>query len=251
MMNRKQFALILLIFSFTCAKAEKPVDSLTLQKKMDVVYGPYPRNIMDVYLPAGRSASTPFVLLIHGGAWTMAAKENIREYQDSLLAHGIAVASINHRYANNQDVHYPQMMEDVEKALNYCISQANQWNIRSDHFVLTGVSSGAHLALLYSYTSKKNINAIVEFCGPTDLTDTTTLNYEIKTGLIDVIQKMTGRNYVKGAQLDPSYADSSPVNHVKNIPVLIIHGDKDKVVPYAQSLFLVKELQKKGVPIMI
>lgn len=240
--------LSLLVLSIGCSTANKTKSSSTTELKLsDVVYGANPRNIMDIYLPANRNQTTPFALLIHGGGWVGYGKENIREYQDTLLANGIAVASMNHRYANDSTIHYPQMLEDVDNALNYCIAHAKEWNTRNDRFVMTGVSSGGHLALLYGFTSTNKINAIVEFAAPTNLADTALLNYAVKTNLIDLIQKMTGKKYKEGKPLDPSFALSSPINHIKNIPVLIVQGKADRVVPYSQSLQLNQALEEKGI----
>lgn len=237
-----------LVLSVGCNTTNKPTTgSKTELKLSDVAYGTNPRNIMDVYLPANRNNTTPFAILIHGGGWVGYGKEYIREYQDSLLANGIAVASMNHRYANDSTIHYTQMLEDVDNALNYCIAHAKEWNTRKDYFVMTGVSSGGHLALLYGFTSPKKINAIVEFCAPTNLADTALLNYAVKTNLIDLIQKMTGKKYAEGKPLDPAFALSSPINHIKNIPVLIVQGNADLVVPYSQSVQLNQALEEKGI----
>ncbi|MDR7128329.1 acetyl esterase/lipase [Algoriphagus sp. 4150] len=238
------FVLVSLIGSCTASKT--PTGESKQEKINDVAYGTDPRNVMDVYLPAQRNVNTPFVLLIHGGAWVKAGKENVRDIQDTLLNHGIAVASINHRYANTSDVHYSQMLDDVDQALNYCSQHALAWNTRKDGFVMVGASSGGHLALLSAYTTSKNIKAVVEFSGPTNVNDTTLLNYASKVGLIDAIQRMTGKNYIKGAPLDIAYAQSSPITQVKNIPVLMIHGTSDVVVPFSQSEMLDRKLTSLG-----
>jgi acetyl esterase/lipase len=205
------------------------------EKLMQVSYGPYPRNIMDVFLPANRTDKTPFVVLIHGGAWTMSGKEAVRDFQDSLFAHGIAVASINHRYANDSDVHYLQMIQDVDRAVSYCQAHSNQWHTNAKNLVMAGASSGAHLALLYAYTTSKKIKAIVDFCGPTDLADTAVLNYSREVGLMGVIQKMTGKTYTPGESVPQEFIASSPLYHIKNIPILIVHGTADPVVKFVLS----------------
>jgi acetyl esterase/lipase len=212
------------------------------EKLEQLGYGPYQRNVMDVYLPANRTDKTPFVILIHGGAWTMSGKEAVRDFQDSLFAHGIAVASINHRYANDSDVHYLQMMQDVDRAVSYCQAHSNEWHTNAKNLVMAGASSGAHLALLYAYTTSKKIKAIVDFCGPTDLADTAVLNYSAKVGLMGVIQKMTGKPYIAGERVPAEFIASSPIYHIKNIPILIVHGTADPVVNFVLSQLLSDKL---------
>ncbi|MBN8820428.1 MULTISPECIES: alpha/beta hydrolase [unclassified Spirosoma] len=212
-------ALILL----NCSTSKTAIGHYQQEKLNDVAYGTSPRNVMDVYLPANRTDKTPFVILIHGCAWVKAGKEYVRDIQDTLLNHGIAVASINHRYANQTDIHYPQMLADVNQAMTYCHTHAAEWHTRPDGFVLMGASSGGHLALLTAYTTPRNIRAVVDFSGPTNFTDTTLLNYADKVGLMEVVQMMTGKPYVKGTLPDPAFAQASPVTQVKPIPVLIVH----------------------------
>jgi len=248
-MKRNLLLLISLLTLFGC-KSSKPIQQLPQQQEsrlMDVAYGKHERQIMDVFLPAKRNKNTPFVLLIHGGAWTMAGKEYIRDYQDTLFQHGIAVVSINHRYADHAAIHYQQMLADIDQALDYCIAHSSEWNTRKDGFTMTGVSSGAHLALLYGYTSSKRIKTIVEFCGPVNLTDTTTLAYSEKVGLKDVIVKMTGHTYESGQPLDISFYKSSPIKHIKDIPVLIVHGTADPVVDFSQSQQLSDSLSNRKI----
>ncbi|MBD2755272.1 alpha/beta hydrolase [Spirosoma validum] len=230
-----------------CSASKTPSGHYQQEKFNDVAYGVHSRQVMDVYLPANRTTHTAFVILIHGGAWVKAGKEYVRDIQDTLLKHGIAVASINHRYANQTDVHYPQMLEDVNQAMTYCSTHAAQWHTRPDGFVLVGASSGAHLALLTAYTTPKTIRAVVDFSGPTNLADTTLLNYAQKVGLIEVVQMMTGKSYVKGTLPDPAFAQASPLTQVKAIPVLMIHGTADVVVPYAQSEVLEGKLSSMGI----
>lgn len=237
-------SLLLLLCGCSATKSISKPEALILK---NVAYGPYSRNIMDIKLPANRTTETPFVLLIHGGAWTMANKENIEDFMDTLYTNGISVASINHRYANHDNVHYPEMLADVDAALNYCISKANEWKIRSNNFVMAGVSSGAHLALLYSYTTDKKINAITEFCGPVDFTTKEVLGYIQSAGLKEVLVKMTGKDYDLSKEIDPVFAKSSPITQVKDIPILIVHGTADPVVPFIQSQSLAKTLEDKNI----
>lgn len=246
-MRKLLFVSIAIICCFTFAAWRLATVGVPAEKLMDVSYGPYPRNKMDVYLPANRTDHTPFVVLIHGGGWVGYGKEYVRGYQDTLFSHGIAVASINHRYANDSSVHYKDMLEDISNAVRYCIEHSAAWHVRSDQVIMTGYSSGAHLALLYSYMTSTRVAAIVEFSGPVNVGDTSLLNYASTIGLLTLVQKMVGAKYIRDKPVPPLFVDASPVSHVKDIPVLIIHGDADAVVPFAQALQFDQLLKKKGI----
>ena len=246
-MIRLFFAITFVGFIAGCSSTKRIATSFTEEKIMDVAYGSFPSSKMDVYLPANRNAQTPFVILIHGGAWVSGDKKSDTPTQDSLLAHGIACANINYRFVNSLQTHYPQMLSDIDSAVNYCIAHAGEWNTRKDNFITSGASAGGHLSLLYGYTTNKKVSVIIAECPVTDLTDTAVLNYETKIGLLNVIQKMTGAIYTPGQSLGPEFAASSPIYHVKNIPTLIIHGTADRTVPYSQAVDLDKMLTTKNI----
>ncbi|MGH2564919.1 MAG: prolyl oligopeptidase family serine peptidase [Ginsengibacter sp.] len=246
-MIRLFFAITFTGFIVGC-NSKRIVANLAEGKKTDIIYGSFPSSKMDVYLPANRNTQTPFVILIHGGSWVSGAKEDETPTQDSLMAHGIASANINYRFANDSDIHYPQLLADIDSAVNFCSTHFQEWNIKKENYILCGFSAGAHLALLYGFTTNKKINAIIAESAPTDLTDTAILNYENRIGMIPEIEKIVGATYTQEQPLAPAFAASSPIDHVKNIPTLLIHGTADSLVPYSQAVNLDKMLGSKNIP---
>ncbi len=234
-----------LIFSFNFSKTS--AQNIAEQKIRNVAYGSFRSSKMDVYLPANRNAKTPFVILIHGGAWIMGDKFLNTATQEAMLAKGIASININYRFADNLQTHYPEMLADIDSAVNYCIAHADAWHTRKDGFITSGHSAGGHLALLYAYLGNKKISAIIAESAPTDVTDTVFLNYQARIGMLAVVEKMANGKYVAGQPQPPGYKASSPLYHVKNIPVLLIHGTLDKTVPYSQSAKLDSLLQSKKI----
>lgn len=73
-MKRLLIAVTLLAFITGCTSTKKIATNFTEEKIMDVAYGSFPSNKMDVYLPTNRNAQTPFVILIHGGGWVLGDK---------------------------------------------------------------------------------------------------------------------------------------------------------------------------------
>ena len=230
-------------FGFTKANAQ----DITEQKIRNVAYGSFRSSKMDVYLPANRNAKTPFVILIHGGAWIMGDKFLNTSVQEAMLAKCIASININYRFADNLQTHYPEMLADIDSAVNYCIAHAAEWQTRKDGFITCGHSAGGHLALLYAYSTNKKISAIIAESAPTDVTDTAFLNYQASIGMITVVEKMANGKYVAGQPQPAGYKASSPIYYVKNIPTLLIHGTLDKTVPYSQSVKLDALLQSKKI----
>lgn len=243
--------LLLTIFATTilsvCSHAQKADGKLPKLKLDNLSYGSFASSKMDVYLPAGRNPKTPFVIILHGGAWTLGYRDWGMRTQDSLAAHGIASANMDYRYADDSTTHYKDLLKDIDSVLLYCKAHAKKWNTRSENFIMNGESAGAHLALLYGYTTRNKISAIIAECAPTNVADTSLLNYFSRDSSgIRAISKMTGAAYVRSKPLDPAFIDASPVYHVKNIPTLFFHGTADQTVPYAQALQLEKALSSRG-----
>jgi acetyl esterase/lipase len=96
--------------------------------KMDQPYGSDAAQKMDVYLPEGRSAaSTPVLVLIHGGGWNSGDKRDFISYIDSFrtrMPH-YAVFNLNYRLFNGEHI-FPTQEEDVRSALSYITSHAGE-----------------------------------------------------------------------------------------------------------------------------
>jgi acetyl esterase/lipase len=246
-MKKSLIAWLVALGCFSLSYAQKAASFVAEQKLLDIAYGSFTSSRMDVFLPANRTAQTPFVIIIHGGAWTLGNRAWGMRTQDSLAAHGIASANIDYRYADDSTTHYQELLKDIDSAVMYCASHATEWHTRSSNFIMNGESAGAHLALLYGYTSSNTIGAIIAFCAPADIADTSLLNYfNQDANAIRVIAKMVGAAYIPGQPLDPAFISASPAHQVKNIPTLFFHGTADLTVPYTQALKLEAALKNKG-----
>lgn len=213
----------------------------------DVKYGTDKRNTMNVLIPKGSNDKTPFILFMHGGAWVTGDKNDVAIVQLALGGAGIASASINYRYASNT-VHYTELMSDVNSAVNYIVDHGKDWNVNTNKMAIGGISAGAHMALLYGYQYDKgnHISSIISMAGPTDMTNVDFLNGATLLKLIDGANKMAGAPYEIGKPIPHQFKDASPIQYVKNVPTLIIHGTEDIVVPYAQAELLSDKLKQKS-----
>jgi len=247
----KYSCLVLLLIAAApgCRSSDRSSGDQAVRRHYNLSYGADSRHKMDVYLPEGRNDQTPFLVLVHGGAWVAGDKGAFNALQDSLMARGIASATINYRYAS-ADVHYEQLMADVQAALDYCYRKRAEWNIRGSRYILCGASAGAHMSLLYSYSynSGGRVSAVISAAGPTDITQPDWLNYAALLGLLDEIELMVGASYTPGQPLHPRFSAASPRFHISNIPTLLLHGTNDMTVPYNQSEILAADLASRGVP---
>ena len=66
-------------------------------------YGPFSRNVMDLYIPTTPTERMPVVVFIHGGGFTSKDKSDVFQKADiaQYLADGFVVVSANYRWASN------------------------------------------------------------------------------------------------------------------------------------------------------
>jgi acetyl esterase/lipase len=226
-------------------EAESDFDRDKAYTLQNIKYGPYELNKLDLYLSAGRDASTPVLVLIHGGAWVHGDKsEFYSDYAAAFLRKGWCVANVNYRLLSDS-VNCENIITDINAAIGHISEHASEYGI-GNRFTLVGYSAGGHLALLYAYTNNSyRINSVISFAGPTNVNDPK-FKQLVDSGWNSsyLYPLLLGEQF---SQDSKSAVGCSPVYHVKNIPTLLIHGTNDSIVPFYQAEQLVDSLTKKKV----
>ncbi|MGH9668108.1 MAG: alpha/beta fold hydrolase [Bryobacteraceae bacterium] len=195
---------------------------------------------MDYYAPTG-PAPHPIAIIIHGGGFIAGNSKNGSEAYcaDFLAPAGYAVFSINYRLAPKYP--YPAMVDDVERAVRYLRYHAAEWHADPNKIALVGGSAGGYLsnmAGLLNHPGNKSakdsverqsarVQAVVTLFGPSDFRGKP-LN-EYTHALLDAFIAARGEQ--------AALAEASPITHVSKTapPFLLIHGDKDQLVPFTES----------------
>jgi acetyl esterase/lipase len=246
----KYYLFLLGIIFIGCQKETTPDPvPLSQQTLLNVAYGTDPAQKMDVYLPAGRaSSSTRVMIMIHGGGWSTGDKTDFNEFVDSFKKRepGFAIFNINYRLSTGVINLFPIQENDVKAVVEFIYSKKNDYAI-SDKFVLLGGSAGGHLALLqgYKYSSPVKVKAIVDFFGPTDMTD---LYNNPASPLVPPLSValVVGATPISNPTL---YQQSSPITFVtaQSPPTIILQGGLDPLVSPNQAIALRNKLQIAGV----
>jgi acetyl esterase/lipase len=253
-MKKVILTIFISIVFFSCKKStDNNVAQPTSEKiELDVAYATSsPQQKMDVYLPANRSSTITFpVIMIHGGSWSGGDKADFNNdilTLKTLLGRDYAIFNINYRLANGTTVLIPQQISDIDAAMAFINSNAATYNINTNKFGVMGASAGGHLALLKSYRSNSDnkIKVVVDLFGPTDMTWMYN-NHPIPTLTQPIIVNAVSGTPTSNAT---GYTNASPINFVIATapPTIIFHGTIDPIVPISESDRLQARLQAAGV----
>ncbi|MBR0510182.1 MAG: alpha/beta hydrolase [Clostridia bacterium] len=234
------------------------------RRRFDRFYTPQQngRQTYDLVIPENASGSTGLVLCIHGGGWVEGSKD---VYTGSLLKvsgeKGCAAACMNYRYVS-ETVSFEDVLDDVSSALAAIKEAGATYGVDFDRVLLTGISAGGHISLLYAYTRKAAAPikpvGVVELCGPTDFADG--FYYSNKNSVNRAVGPAYFRNIISNGvryAVDPDDLSSaapallrcSPVSYVTAdaVPTVFGHGEQDTIVPYQNALDLDAALRANGV----
>ena len=114
-----------------------------LVRHMDLVYGQYPENKLDVYYPAGTAAALPTIVSIHGGGWFYGSKELYSHYCMRLALRGFTVVNFDYRLA--PEYKYPAPVEDTCKVLFWMQQHSEEYHIDLNNVFTVGDSAGGQI----------------------------------------------------------------------------------------------------------
>lgn len=204
----------------------------------------YPKSLSDKPMP--------IAVYIHGGGWTAGDKGSGAGSADmqELLARGYIVASLDYRLAPQHK--WPSQITDVKCAIRHLRAHAAMYHLDSNRIGVWGGSAGGHLVAMLGTTDVRagfdvgeyldhssRVQAVVDLFGPADLP-----------------AMLGGRAFIVAQTVfgatshdDPVLVSASPVTYITpdDPPFLILHGDKDTVVPLEQSQILYDKLKASDV----
>jgi acetyl esterase/lipase len=267
-----------LTFTAGGARADGPAFTRT----PDVIYGRKHGMAltMDVFAPKENANGAAVVWVVSGGWVSTNAVANPAfpfSPVNELIKRGYTVFAVVH--GSQPKFTIPEILPDMHRAVRYIRSHAAEYKIDPDRIGITGGSAGGHLSLMQGTAgtagdpkatdpvdrASSRVQAVACFFPPTDF-----LNYG-KPG-----ENAVGRGILKDFHAPFAFQEFdakrgrfgefvpvtdeakileigrqiSPINHVTadDAPTLIIHGDKDVLVPIQQAEAIVAKLKEVGVP---
>ena len=237
-------------------EAEKPQFCVTTGitfAQADAWFGNTVQDLkLDLIYPRDNTRKYPCVVWICGGAWIQMDRSAHLAYLSVLAQQGFVVASVEYRTSN--EAKFPAPLQDVKAGIRYLRAHADRFNIDPDRIGIIGRSAGGHLSALAAMNSdlyeseewsgySSKVQACCDMFGPVDFLKLIEIDeHEIATNPNFRWKSMAETH--EGALMggDPatlrerSKEFCPPYILTKEMcPMLILHGDCDKLVPCSIS----------------
>ncbi|EFC40938.1 predicted protein [Naegleria gruberi] len=215
------------------------------------------RQTVHEYIPFKPDQSNRVYIFLHGGTWHSGSADLYHRFA-SFVSGQKNHACYNLNYSLFPQVHLEEMIEDVDRGVNYVIERVNE-KMDNPEIILVGHSAGAHLFSLISLNKIYNnfnfektnwkleqVKKLVLLCGVYDMA--THYEYE-KTRKVHDISPMW--KICKGTHRFPLFSPTLIIrsNNVANPESVskwpstsIAHGKKDVTCPWIQSQVFHQEL---------
>jgi acetyl esterase/lipase len=108
----------------------------------NLVYGPHPRQMLDIYASGFAARPSPVYLWLHGGGYSGGDKANVPPWLVArLLLAGVSVVSANYRFRDDPEFLAP--IRDAVRALQFVRAHAADYRLDPSRIALGGGSAGA------------------------------------------------------------------------------------------------------------
>jgi alpha-L-fucosidase 2 len=198
---------------------------------------------LDAFVPPGEG---PFAtcILVHGGGFVRGDKQMfIKPLFAPLSTAGFTWFSINYRLAPEH--RFPACADDVVTAVKWVKSHAKEYKVDVSRIALIGESAGGHLVSYVGCTGGRELGlaAVVPFYAPHDLE----FSVKSRNALGESMQALLGLTELND-EASKRLREASPTTYIRRglPPFLLIHGDKDPQVPYAQSPRFQEQMKAAG-----
>lgn len=232
-------------------------------RNLDYVGEGNQRQMLDLYLPEAKSEKpNPLVVYIHGGGWQAGSKDEA-DVLTGLIRGGTPYAGASLNYRLTDQAQWPAQIHDCKAAIRWLRAHAREYNLDPEKIAVFGISAGGHLVSMLGVTGgvaelegtlgkhldqSSRVTCVLDFCGPSDF-----LTFGGKGSVLDPNDPKGPLARLIGGPLKERNEEArkaSPVTYLTedDAPFLIIHGDKDNIVPYAQATEMDAALKAAHIP---
>lgn len=197
------------------------------------------------HIAAGPARGT--IILIHGGFWrgTPENFEGLTPLAGALVARGWNVWQIEYRQVPNGGG-WPGTLDDTAAAVEHLATVTSSLDVDPGPIVTVGHSAGGHLAVW----ALSRPGAVLALTGAVSLAGALNLRLGEKEdiGPGAVVGFLGGSS----SEYPERYALADPIARIaERVPVRIVHGSRDDVVPMNQSVTYVEAARRAGQDVAI
>lgn len=203
----------------------------------------------------------PWMLHVHGGGWAGGSQYNIFRKAflgtlKSLVEKGVVCATIEYRLAKGKSNAYDAVV-DAKDAARFLLKNAEKYKLDKEKYGIWGGSAGGHLSLVTA------LGKDTDFKGDPELSDyapnfkcvasyfpfTSCINPDLRPGSIFEDGKLFVR--LLGAPLEEKQELAKLLSPTELLeqnspPILLLHGDKDTVLPIINSTYMMEIAKEKN-----
>lgn len=204
------------------------------------------------------TSTFPLIMWVQGSAFQ---KQNLGvhlAHMVEIAKRGFVVAMVEYRWSPEHP--FPAQIKDLHTATRFMLAHAAQYHVDPKRYVAWGDSSGGHTVVMGTVTSELaefsdedtavepiNYKACIDFYGPTVISRMNKV-----PSMVDHVSADSHEGGFLGTHnvYDvPEIAEkANPLNYLDHPlpPFLIMHGNKDRTVPFEQSVLLYDALRQHG-----
>lgn len=236
------------------AKVNEKIDPARLSETRYVKYKARDGLEIPAYLTLPRQAAKglPLIILPHGGPYGVRDQLEFNPEVQFLASRGYAVLQPNFRGSDSYGTDFyergegqwgRQMQDDLDDGMDWLVKDGV---VDARRVCIVGSSYGGYAALWGATRNPERYRCAASFAGISDLRRQ--LNYQTDF-LVSRRYRKDWRATVQG-QKNFDLDSVSPLKQVDRlrVPVLIVHGDADRRVPYNQSSLYAAALARAGKP---
>lgn len=203
-----------------------------MSARIKIAYGDHPEQFGHLYLPSAPvDATTPVVVVVHGGFWSGQYGSNLAtQFARAVAGAGAVAWNIEYRRVGAGG-HWPQMQSDVTAALDVVAGELQRHApVGIDDTRVIGHSAGGHLAVWLGGETGTTVrpSRIVSQAGVLDLEPRGASGHTNPA-----VEALLQARYEDDPEL---YRSASPVARAPiGIPTICLHGSGDIQVPPAHS----------------
>ena len=183
---------------------------------------------LNIYRPFA-TGKHPTIIIIYGGAWRTGSPNNYEQFSSYMAAQGYTAIAIDYRHAPKYK--FPKQLEDVETALEYIQTHADDLEVDLNKIAIMGRSAGGHLATLAAYRQNTiSFKAIVNYYAPVDLADGyDDLPVPDPIGVRTILENFIGGSPTEKPEL---YHQASLTTYLRadSPPSLLVYPSRDHLV---------------------